>query len=89
MSTNHHDEASDVIRIHRNTHMFAVSDEGANDTRLSWLARGILFYLETKPEGWGIETDDLVRRGDTDHATTTAALQELADLGYVPQNWDA
>jgi hypothetical protein len=54
----------------------------ANDRRLSYKARGLLFYLLTKPADWKCVITNLV----TDHDRRTAVrtgLQELRRLGYV------
>jgi len=56
----------------------------ARDKRLSYKARGVLFYLLSKPDGWKGRVFDLVNNSDRDGINTIkSALRELVDCGYA------
>ena len=56
----------------------------ANDKRLSFKARGILYYLYTKPDGWKGQIYDLVEYSDKDGLVAIkSAMKELVDIGYA------
>lgn len=55
----------------------------AQDSRLSFEARGILWYLLSKSDDWTVQIDDLRREGDIGRDKAKKALIELADAGYL------
>jgi hypothetical protein len=56
----------------------------ARDQRLSYKARGILYYLLTKPEGWKGQLYDLVQQSNEDGIKAIrSALKELVKYGYA------
>jgi hypothetical protein len=74
-----------VNRIHRKKHDFSIiANEGANDETLSWQAKGLLWYLLTKPDGWSIQTKNLINQtpGQKEKAVASI-LKELQQAGYL------
>lgn len=53
------------------------------DERLSWKARGLLWYLSTLPEDGHISLAMLTERGPDAHASVRAGLNELVKHGYL------
>ena len=74
-----------VIRAPRDsTHAyFAISRALAQDSRLTFEARGVLAYLLSKPGDWEIKVTDLQREGNTGRDRTYRILRELRDAGYL------
>jgi hypothetical protein len=53
-----------IIRARRR-HRFVILDQRAvEDSRLSWVARGLLAYLLSRPDDWRVPINDLRKRGD-------------------------
>jgi hypothetical protein len=62
----------------------SMSTPPANDKRLSFKARGILYYIYTKPEGWKGQIYDLVDYSEKDGITAIkSAMKELVKYGYA------
>ena len=56
----------------------------ARDKRLSYKARGILFYLLSKPDGWTCHVFDLCNNSDKDgKKSVQSAMKELSEVGYA------
>lgn len=55
----------------------------AEDTRLSFKARGILDYLLSKPDHWEANIDELVKAGPDGKAAVRAGVDELIKFGYI------
>jgi len=56
----------------------------ARDKRLSYKARGILFYLLSKPDGWTCHVFDLCKNSDKDgQKSVQSAMKELSEMGYA------
>lgn len=56
-----------------------------SDERLSWGAKGILAYILSKPDGWKINKEDLIKKSDDGKTKVESALLNLLACGYV--NW--
>ena len=55
----------------------------AQDTRLSWAARGMLHYLFSRPDNWQVRPDDLLNQGPDGREKNRNILKELAQVGYL------
>ncbi len=77
-----------VIRAPRDsTHAyFAISRALAQDSRLSFEARGVLAYLLSKPGDWEVRIPDLQREGTTGRDRVYRILRELRDAGYLQRD---
>lgn len=64
-------------------HYFRFRRATAQDSRLSWAARGVLAYLISKPDGWEISARDLERQGNLRRDGVRAVLTELEAHGYL------
>ena len=54
------------------------------DKRLSYKARGVLYYLLSKPDNWKGQVFDLVAQSDKDGISSIkAAIKELVVCGYA------
>ena len=62
---------------------FAISRALAQDTRLSYEARGVLAYLLSKPSDWEAQVPDLMREGHTGRERMYRILRELREAGYI------
>lgn len=56
-----------------------------SDDRLSWSAKGILAYILSKPDGWKIRKEDIIKKSDDGRSKVDSALLNLMACGYV--NW--
>lgn len=77
-----------IARLHRKRHNFSIIDnQAAEDKTLSWKARGILWYLLTKPDNWKVRISDLVAKSDKDgRDSVKAGFKELEQAGYAIRN---
>jgi len=55
----------------------------AEDSNLSWAARGILLYLLAKPDDWKVFVSDLQKRGDLGRDAIYTRINELMRHGYM------
>lgn len=62
---------------------FQLSRATAQDSRLSWEARGVLTYLLSKPNGWEWQESDLIANGPDGKHVIRRVLKELKDAGYL------
>ena len=65
----------------RDNPYFLMARSTAQDTSLSWAARGVLAYLLSKPDDWIIKTRDLEQQCKRDKVYTI--LAELEAAGYL------
>lgn len=76
------------IRIFRAPHdsenpYFLMRRDTAQDTNLSFEARGLLAYLLSKPGDWVITRADLMREGNCGRDRVVKLLKELVQHGYA------
>lgn len=76
------------IRIVRAKHgietpYFMHRRETAQDSRLSFSARGVLAYLLSKPDDWIVDRDDLMKEGDIGRDKMNNIIAELKKHGYL------
>ena len=74
-----------IVRTHRKRHNFSIIDNsGAQDLKLSWKARGLLWHLLTKPDDWTVRMSDLINQSDKDgRDSVRSAFKELEAEGYA------
>jgi len=60
-----------------------VCNDIINETGLSWKAKGILIYLLSKPDGWTVRENDIVKHSVDGLKATKAGIKELIDRGYM------
>ena len=87
-----------IIRIEKSKNYTHISNIPANDKELSWEARGVLYYLLTKPDGWECRNQDLINKGPAKSEKIERILDELQEHGYISRkrtqekdgtfNWD-
>ena len=73
-----------MIRRAPNRHNYTViSNHAANDERLSFQAKGMLYYLLSKPDNWQISREHLSKVCTNGIASVRAILAELEKYGYI------
>lgn len=72
-----------IFRIQHQENYFAVSRKTAQDSRLSFEARGVLFYLLSKCDTWELRVEDLRREGNIGRDKVYRILRELTAAGYL------
>lgn len=86
------EKRNSIIRVKKGKDLFAykmIASHPANDTRLSWKARGILWYLLDKPDDWEVIVEDLINKSEVDGETVVRnALKELQQKGYIKRYQD-
>ena len=60
-----------------------VCNDIINETGLSWKAKGILIYLLSKPDGWTVRENDIVKHSADGLKATKAGIKELINRGYM------
>jgi hypothetical protein len=80
---------TETVHIHRLELDFTImANKTAEDPNLSWKAKGLLWYLSSRPKDWSIHTWQLAQiyEGDRNGGGIKAIrniIQELIDNGYV------
>jgi len=72
-----------IHRIHKIKGYSIICNEAALDPLLSWKAKGILWYLLTKPDGWQCKTSDLTSQSTDGRDSVLAGLKELEQQCYL------
>lgn len=72
-----------IIRTPKERNYFAVSNTVAQDSRLSFEARGVIMYLLSKPSDWSIQLADLEREGNMGREKRQRIVAELEEFGYL------
>lgn len=62
---------------------YALDRRIAEDSRLSWAARGLLVFLLTKPDHWRVSVAHLVTQGNLGRDAVRGLLRELIEAGYI------
>jgi len=60
-----------------------IGNEAAQDSSLSWKARGLLVYLLSLPRDWNIRLSELARHATDGIDSTRKAMDELLNAGYI------
>jgi len=61
----------------------AVDRTAAQDPRLSFKAKGVMYYLLCKPDGWHGQIHDLVKNSKDGRTSIISAIKELKTFGYI------
>ena len=69
-----HDKDDPYFRLRRAT---------AQDSSLSWAARGVITYLFSKPDDWDVRVEDLIGQGNLGRDAIYKILTELRLSGYI------
>ncbi len=72
-----------IVRVVKNKNFSIVSNQSANDKRLSIKAKGIMFYLLTKPDDWTIRVTDIANNTSSGLDMVKGTLKELVKFGYA------
>lgn len=73
-----------IIRTEKTKRYTTLSNVAADDTGLSFKARGLFFYLMTKPDDWEITVQGIVAQSDKDKKdSVSTGLAELESKGYL------
>lgn len=54
-----------------------------NDSRISYMAKGVYAYLYSKPEGWDFSENRIAKDAKNSRRSVRTALKELEDIGYL------
>ena len=72
------------IKVRQGTVYTTLNTKVAKDDRLSYKARGIMFYLLSQSDNWKGHVFNIVENSKKDGATAVrSALKELVALGYA------
>jgi len=55
----------------------------AENTSLSWKAKGILFYILSRPDDWEVNAEDLINRSSDGATAVYSGIRELRRAGYI------
>ncbi|WP_432475323.1 hypothetical protein ACRRRS_22045 (plasmid) [Brucella anthropi] len=72
-----------IVTRRRTGEFTTVPNEIANDSALSFEARGLLIYLLAKPDNWQVQIKDIQREGQIGRDKAYKLLRELKDRGYI------
>lgn len=72
-----------IFRVQHQENYFAVSRKTAQDSHLSFEARGVLFYLLSKCDTWELRVEDLKREGSIGRDKVYRILRELTAARYL------
>ena len=72
-----------TLRHHTIAPFAAIHTKPVQDPRLSWKAKGILWYLLSRPPGWQMYRSDLLDRSIDARKSLDSGLNELKSLGYL------
>lgn len=72
-----------VIRVGNRKRFTVVAREAVNDERLSFRARGVLFWLLDKPDDWMVNAEQIAKESPEGRDAVRSALRELERAGYL------
>lgn len=72
-----------IIRVAHRPRYTAVANETVEDARLTWEARGLLFFLLSKPDHWQVNREHLAKQAPNGETVVRRVLRELQTLGYL------
>lgn len=71
------------MRIAREGRYVMMLIDAVEDSRLSFLARGVLMYMAGKPDDWQFSVPRMARDGLESEGKIRRAIQELIHYGYL------
>jgi hypothetical protein len=73
-----------IFRSHRKQHNFTqIDNTGAEDSNLPLRGKGLLWYLMTKPDGWEIRNEHLMKTLNIGRDQLRSVIAEMEDAGYL------
>lgn len=73
-----------VVRTHKKRHNFSTIDNtGAEDDSLTPQAKGVLWYLLTKPDGWEIRNEHLMKKLNIGRTALDSIIRNLEESEYL------
>lgn len=73
-----------IIRGKRDTNFTIMRNEGLQDVRLSFKARGLMAYMLSLPDDWKFYVKELVKHSNRDgRDAVLSGLKELEKVGYL------
>lgn len=60
-----------------------VANQVLNDSRLSWRAKGIFAYIQSKPEEWDFSSIRMALDAKDGRDSTREGIRELEEIGYL------
>lgn len=72
-----------IIRVVHENHFTTIRNKTVRDSRLSYRARGLLFYLLSLPDDARVSREHLAEAGPDGVRAVRSALAELAEAGYL------
>jgi hypothetical protein len=68
----------------RKVHSYTqINNSVAENTLLSWKAKGLLLYMMSRPDGWEMNKTDLVKRATDKETSVDTGLKELKENRYL------
>lgn len=72
-----------IVRVQKDKNFTTIHNHAANDERLSLKAKGLFYYLMTKPDTWNISREGIRTQIREGQSAIGAALTELEEYGYL------
>lgn len=72
-----------TIRVAPHQRFTVILRETANDTRLSFKARGLLVWLLDKPDDWRVDAGQIAKTNGCGRDQVLTGLKELEEAGYL------
>lgn len=72
-----------TLKIKRNEKYSTIALSAVEDPQLDWAAKGLHTYLISRPGGWQIRFEDLLRRSSCGKTAITSAVKKLQKAGYL------
>ena len=88
MKSNKTDEKrqNEIIRIQKRYNNFGMIDKGfLEDNRLSFKAKGLLWYLLTRPDNYKVTIKDIINNCADGKSAVYSGLRELKQFGYCEE----
>jgi hypothetical protein len=70
-------------KTHVTSHYAKLNLTCMDDPRTTWDAKGIHTYVMSRPDGWDLWRNDLLKRSPDGEGTLRSALKNLKDTGYL------
>lgn len=73
-----------ILRVCKRENPFVQIDKSvAEDTLISWKAKGMMLYLLSRPDNWKIYVNQLSEVATDGREATRSAINELIERGYI------